>query len=547
MSAPVPGVVTVCITGGSGGELLTTTLDSVKAHTSADVPVVVLGSATAGGPPRDAAPADGDVVLLEPGCIVADGWLGGLQDAAATSGVVATVSALTDRDVNVPAGPNLDDDAATARTRSLRLRPRLPAVHGPCVYACRSALELIGQPDAGALTRAELSRRCTEAGLLHVLADDVLVLDRRPVPAMPIGAIQNAGIPAPASRAAGRIRRAIAGLSAVIDARILYGATTGTHVHALEVVAGLARTGKVRLTVIVPDDPSEYAIGRLESERSVSLVTYREASSRGRPRADVVHRPFQLSNAGDLTFLRTLGDRLILTQQDLIGYHNPTYFPGPEAWQDYRRLTALALAAADRVAFFSSHARDDAVAADLVDPTRASVVRLGVDHPVTPAAQPPSAPAASLPSAPAGAERIAPGVEAMLCLGTDFHHKNRVFALRMLERLKARHDWDGVLVLAGPTVRHGSSREQEAQWLANHPHLDRAVINLGAVSEAEKAWLFDRSELVLYPSVAEGFGLVPFEAAAQNTPCMWAPVSSLSELLPGDAAGIVPWDEDRER
>ena len=100
-------------------------------------------------------------------------------------------------------------------------------------------------------------------------------------------------------------------------------------------------------------------------------------------------------------------------------------------------------------------------------------------------------------------------------------------------------------MFAGPKVGHGSSREHEAQWLAAHPQLAPAVLDIGAVSEAEKAWLFERSALVLYPSVVEGFGLVPFEAAAQNTPCMWAPVSSLSELLPDDAAGIVPWDEDR--
>ena len=81
-----------------------------------------------------------------------------------------------------------------------------------------------------------------------------------------------------------------------------------------------------------------------------------------------------------MTFLKTLGDRLILTQQDLIGYHNPSYFPGTDAWHGYRRLTALALATADQVAFFSTHARDDAVTEDLVDPARASVVRLGVDH-----------------------------------------------------------------------------------------------------------------------------------------------------------------------
>jgi glycosyltransferase involved in cell wall biosynthesis len=317
----------------------------------------------------------------------------------------------------------------------------------------------------------------------------------------------------------------------------VYGPTVGTHVHVLEVVAGLARTGKVRLTVIVPDQPSQYAIGRLESERDVSLVTHGEASSAGGPRADVVHRPYQLSNVGDLTFLRTLGDRLILTQQDLIGYHNPSYFQTPEAWRDYRRLTALALAAADRVAFFSSHARDDAVAEDLVDSARASVVRLGVDHSV--------APVDRRSSAPAGAERLAPSVDAMLCLGTDFHHKNRLFALRILEYLRGRHGWNGVLVLAGPTVRHGSSHEQEAEWLAAHPELAAAVLDLGAVTEAEKAWLFERSALVLYPSVVEGFGLIPFEAAAHGTPCMWAPVSSLGELLPKSAAEIVPWDADK--
>ena len=84
---------------------------------------------------------------------------------------------------------------------------------------------------------------------------------------------------------------------------------------------------------------------------------------------------------------------------------------------------------------------------------------------------------------------MASGVEAILCLGTDFHHKNRVFALRILERLNARHDWEGVLVLAGPTVGRGSSREREAQWLAAHPQMATAVLDVGAVSEAEKAWL----------------------------------------------------------
>ena len=38
-------------------------------------------------------------------------------------------------------------------------------------------------------------------------------------------------------------------------------------------------------------------------------------------------------------------------------------------------------------------------------------------------------------------------------------------------------------------------------------------------------------------------GLVPFEAAAHRVPCLWAPGTSLSELLPDEAAGIVPWND----
>ncbi len=531
MTPPASGV-TVCITSADAGDLLSLTLDSVKAHTPPEVSVMVPGSGTTGGRGRGAS-VENDLVLLEPGCVVAGGWLDGVQDAAGSDAAVATVSALTEQDVNLRRGPGFSEAAAAARTRSLRLLPRLPAARGPCVYVRRSALELIGETGADGLVLvlAELSRRCTDSGLLHLLADDVLVLDRRPRPETPIAADQDGG---PAARAAAKIRRVLTGPSAVIDARILYGPTTGTHVHVLELVAGLARTGRLRLTMIVPDDPSEFAAGRLRSLHGVSLVTYRDASSAHGPRADIVHRPFQLSNAGDLTFLTALGDRLILTQQDLIAYRNPSYFAAPEAWREYRQLTAIALSAADHVAFFSAHARDDALAEDLVDPARASVVGLGVDHRVAPADQ--------RSSPPAGTQRLQDGGDVILCLGTDFHHKNRLFALRMLERLKPGRGWHGMLVLAGSNVPHGSSREQEAGFLRAHPELVSSVLDVGAVSEAEKAWLFARSALVLYPSVVEGFGLIPFEAAAHGTPCMWAAVSSLGELLPADAAEIVPWD-----
>jgi glycosyltransferase involved in cell wall biosynthesis len=519
--------VAVCIATGGTAELRDRTLASVRAHTATEVLVIELES----GVDALTATAPADVVLVQPGCLVADGWLEGLREAAHASRTTASATALTQHDLGGrPDGAAFDSAAATVRTRSLRLRPRLPAAgraDAACVYVRRTAIDLIADGEG-------FWERCLERGLSHVLADDVLVLDLNPAPAR---AAQDSG--SAMSRAVGNARRALEGLSVTIDARILAGPTTGTHVHVLELISALARLRGLHLSALVPDAPSPDALARLQALPDVSLHTYEETSRARNARADIVHRPFQLSNAGELPFLASLGDRLVLTQQDLIAYHNPSYFQSPADWHAYRQLTRLALAAADRVVFFSAHARDDALGEELVAPAQASVVALGVDHPRSPDER------ATASTPPAGAEPLASGTRALLCLGTDFHHKNRVFALRVLATLRTTHNWDGVLVLAGPAVARGSSRPQEASLLASHPELAGAVLDVGAVTEAEKDWLLDHCALVLYPSVIEGFGLVPFEAAAHQTPCMWASGSSLSELLPDDAAEIVPWDVER--
>jgi glycosyltransferase involved in cell wall biosynthesis len=474
----------------------------------AAVPVRVL-SANQGTPDvleaiARAAPAD--VVLLDPSCVLTDGSVSGLRRAAYSDSRVATASAIvTDADGAA---------AAAIAANSLCLRPRLRAPSRQCVYIRRTALELIGDFDAG------FYRRCAERGLLHVLADDVLVAGE-----------QEDWVPAdgPLRRALSRARRTLHGTSVVIDARILSREMTGTEVQVLEIIGALARSGQVRVSAVVPNRLRPYAAQALESLPDVTLVRPGEPA-----RADIVHRPYQASNPGDLAFLASLGERLILTSPDLIAYHNRSYFDDEPGWHGFRHLTRLTLAAADRVVFMSAHARDDAIAEDLVDPSRASVVHIGVDHSVVVARKPPVA--------PGRASGLPESAETILCLGTDYRHKNRLFALQILQQLRARDAWDGYLVFAGPSVRVGSSRPDESELLGRHPELAGAVIDTGAVSEAEKEWLLRRAGLVVYPTTYEGFGLVPFEAAAHGVACLWAPGTSLSEVLPDDAAAIVPWD-----
>jgi hypothetical protein len=93
-------------------------------------------------------------------------------------------------------------------------------------------------------------------------------------------------------------------------------------------------------------------------------------------------------------------------------------------------------------------------------------------------------------------------------------------------------------VLAGPTPPNGSSLGLEAQEFLARPTLKESVVQLSALSEAEKRWLFENSSLMLYPTVVEGFGLVPFEAAQYGLATLSTRQGSLDEVLPGNIPTI---------
>jgi hypothetical protein len=185
------------------------------------------------------------------------------------------------------------------------------------------------------------------------------------------------------------------------------------------------------------------------------------------------------------------------------------------------------------VVVFSDHTRRELVADALVENERIRIVPPGLDHRgAGGGARPPALDEVD--------DQLATGF--LLCLGTDFRHKNRVFALRLLEALRTEHDWHGSLVLAGTHIPHGSSLELERVFLEEHPGLSEAVVTLGPVDEQEKAWLIAHAGAVVYPSVYEGFGLVPFESALSGVPCLFAAQSSLAEAAPEGTATILPWD-----
>ena len=465
----------------------------------------------------DAIPDGADVVLVEAGVVLPPGWLERLKSAARDL-TVASVSAQR------IAADELSEPRPILPRAWTGPLPRLPAPVAGCVLARATALGLAGPLDDG------FAGRCANLSLVHVLAPDVpAVVDDDPLP-RPEAAGCDDPLPDGPRRARLWLGSALDGIDVTIDGRSLTHVAGGTQVHTLELVRALHRTGAVRLRVAVPIDPDPSVTQALSELENVSVIDGSRVDHHT-ARTSVVHRPHQVSGPEDMLLLRRLGRRVVITHQDLIGYHNPGYHAEAGLWRSFRNLTAASLQAADLVCALSQHARADLLAEDLIPDDRVMVVPLGTDH--LDAFPPPSA-------APPVTRPVA-GRPFLLVLGTDLRHKNRPFAFRLLAELRNRHGWDGRLVLAGPHVEPGSSAGEEAALLAG-TGIDEHVSDLGPVDEDAKSWLLSHAAAVVYPSTYEGFGLIPFEAAAHGTPALYAHGHSLADVLPAASALVVPWD-----
>jgi glycosyltransferase involved in cell wall biosynthesis len=128
------------------------------------------------------------------------------------------------------------------------------------------------------------------------------------------------------------------------------------------------------------------------------------------------------------------------------------------------------------------------------------------------------------------------------CLSSTFWHKNRSHAIATFAAMVERHGYRGSIVITGPEPYFGSSSEAEYELIETLPeHVRGRVHHWGHVDDQTKWWLLRNADLILYPSIVEGFGLVPFEAAAVGTPTLAHAGTAPGELLHGTPAVIDSW------
>jgi len=115
----------------------------------------------------------------------------------------------------------------------------------------------------------------------------------------------------------------------------------------------------------------------------------------------------------------------------------------------------------------------------------------------------------------------------VLQIGRTFY-KNIGGVLRVIARLRK----DGIdvrLARSGGTLSGDEKAMVERLGLADH------VIELGPIDDSDITALYNAVDLLLFPSLYEGFGWPPLEAMASGTPVVCSRAGSLDEIV-GDAA-----------
>ncbi len=242
------------------------------------------------------------------------------------------------------------------------------------------------------------------------------------------------------------------------------------------------------------------------------------------PLSDVVWYPNQIDARSNIAAARHLGARVVTTYLDLIAYDIERYHGSRDAWLVYRALQRRIALSVDGITTISADVADRLMAeVPRLDAERVLALPLGLDHVSREAA--PDEPGSDL----AEVVRGLGGRRFVLVLGNDFVHKNRDFAIKVWqEALRAGQPCD--LVLAGLHVRSSSSKASEDDLSARHLDLRGRLHTVGHVDSASRAWLLANATAVLYPSSAEGFGFVPYEAAVLGTPSTFTDFGPLHEV-----------------
>lgn len=288
----------------------------------------------------------------------------------------------------------------------------------------------------------------------------------------------------------------------------------------IDSLESLCRNGSLTLSVVVPTRHLQHQ-GQQQRPWCHWLLPA-DLDAAPRQRWDVLHLAHTHTPLTTLMALRRQVSRVVITLHDLIAYENPSYFRSGKTYLEYRRHLRGLVALADHTLAISECTLRDAREQLGLPETRSSVFANSLHYLAEDVATPEDS----------QRPRESDSQDAPFCLvvGTDFRHKHLIGTVNFFR--------DGVLPLrpemqlriVGPSVDHGGTRSELDRLLASDASLAAAVHRETAISDSRLDALYRRAELVLYLSLQEGFGYVPYEAAHRGCPTLVANTSVYAGL-----------------
>ena len=221
--------------------------------------------------------------------------------------------------------------------------------------------------------------------------------------------------------------------------------------------------------------------------------------------------------------LARAGSRLVVTLHDLIPRAFPDHYHADPGLRRRYLAREEVVRAADRVLAVSEATRREAIALLGLSPARISVIGAGI----SPAFHPPASREEALFEAQQAVDRLQSGF--LLYVGGADHRKNLeglLAAYALLPRvLRARHQ----LVIA---CRLGEEVRGRLRALAKSLGIAPRVLFAGMVDDAALVALYQSTELFVFPSLSEGYGLPVAEALACGARVVASNTSATAEIAP---------------
>jgi glycosyltransferase involved in cell wall biosynthesis len=128
-----------------------------------------------------------------------------------------------------------------------------------------------------------------------------------------------------------------------------------------------------------------------------------------------------------------------------------------------------------------------------------------------------------------------PDTICLLNVGSTHLRKNIFTVLKALAMLKEK----GIPVCLWRT---GDTFTKEQQAFIQAHDLESDILDLGSLDKARLIQIYNAADLLIAPSLYEGFGLTIIEAMACGTPVITSNVSSLPEVVADAAILVAPFD-----